>query len=296
MHLLLLTVIFFAPVQADGLERYRAGERLLDQGKTQEALLELRTALREMEALKHEEPALGAILDALGRAQLRAGDYRSAKKYFERALGYWEKGTESRAAALSNAGQAYAALGEYARAEQSFREALEIMPRHASLWQLVGSVLVKQHRYEEATTAERNALALGDLAVAAVAWNDLAALSQAQHKNREAAEMLGRAVVAAGPGQGRARMLYNLGTIEWKLGSRQQAEAHLRQALEEMETSLGPQHPDVGKILDDYSIMLYKAGRRPEAKQVAMRAEAIRGSFAVHTNSNRATVDWRDLK
>ena len=63
-----------------------------------------------------------------------------------------------------------------------------------------------------------------------------------------------------------------------------------------MERAVGPQHPDVGKVLEDYSIVLQKAGRKPEAKQIAQRAQEIRSSFAAHTNSDHATVDWRDLK
>ena len=40
MRLLLLILIFSAHVRADWLDRYRAGELLLDQGKTEEALRE----------------------------------------------------------------------------------------------------------------------------------------------------------------------------------------------------------------------------------------------------------------
>ena len=150
MRLLLLTLILITHLRADWRDRYRAGEGLLDEGKTEEALRELKTAYQEAEALRQDEPGLGAILDALGRAELRAGQYRSAKKYFERSIGFWENQPKARAIALCNAGQAYRALGEYARAEQFFRQALEIMPQQAALWQLLGGTMVLQHRYAEA--------------------------------------------------------------------------------------------------------------------------------------------------
>src|SRR5947208_14183151 len=85
MRLMMLALIFAVHMRADLLDRYHAGERLLDQGKPEEALRELRIAVQEAEAASLDGPGLGAILDALGRAEFRAGQYRSAKKYFERS-------------------------------------------------------------------------------------------------------------------------------------------------------------------------------------------------------------------
>src|SRR5947209_3656580 len=97
MRLVLLTVILIAHARADWLDRYRSGEGLLNRGKTEEALQELRTALQEAEDFRQDGPGVGAILDTLGRAELRAGHYRSAKKYFDRSTGFWCDRTEARA-------------------------------------------------------------------------------------------------------------------------------------------------------------------------------------------------------
>ena len=96
------------------------------------------------------------------------------------------------------------------------------------------------------------------------------------------------------PSQARARMLANLGTSSWKVGEKKQAVTWLSQALAEMESIVGPNHPDVARILEDYSTVLRKTGRGTEAKEFEKRARDIRSSFAAHTGE--ATVDWRDLK
>jgi hypothetical protein len=88
-------------------------------------------------------------------------------------------------------------------------------------------------------------------------------------------------------------MLSNLAVLQWKSGQREAAVETLREALAAMEAAVGPDHPDVAKILDDYSAALEKTGRKAEAKTLAARAESIRTSFQAQSG---LTVDWRDLK
>jgi len=275
------------PALADWQDRYRAGERLLADGKIEEAQRELNTALREAESANPEEPGIGAILDALGRLEFQAGRIRRAKSYFDRSLDRVRgQRTTAEAASLSNAGEALLALGEYTRALQSFRQALEIMPRSAGLWHHLGQALLQTRRYPEAEAALRKAVAIWeDSAPAAVALNDLSLLYQAKGQNRLAMDALERAIATAAPGQIRARMRANRGVLHWRLGQKREAEADLRQALGEMEVAVGPLHPDVGRILSDYSAVLEKIGRKPEAKVMARRAQVIESSFAPQTNS-----------
>jgi tetratricopeptide (TPR) repeat protein len=245
------------------------------------------------------EPNSGASLDALGQQEFRAGNYRKAKSYFDRSLRVKRDRSEDQVAALGNAGQAYMALGEYARAEELFREALQLNPRHAGLWQFLGKVLFLRERYADAEAAQHQALVLvnpSDSFVAAAAHNDLAILYQTQNKRREAISSLQSAAASTPPGQGRARILANLGVLQWKYGSKQEAAQYLQQALTEMEAAVGPEHPDVGRILDDYREVLRATGQKAAAKQAARRAAAIRSAFAAQTNSSGMTVNWRELK
>jgi Tetratricopeptide repeat len=91
-------------------------------------------------------------------------------------------------------------------------------------------------------------------------------------------------------------MLANLGALRLKLENPAGAVVALGRSLEEMETAVGPAHPDVAKVLEVYERVLRKTGHKAEAIEVAQRAKSIRPSFVGLDNANRATVDYRDLK
>lgn len=293
-------LIVFMLAQADAvgdwLDRYHTGESLLNNGKIGEALQELKIAVREVETSNAARTPLGAVLDALGRAEFRAGLYRDAQQHFERLSELWDERSDARAVALANAGQASLAIGDYVRAEKYLREALDIMPGRAAVWRRLGAVLYLRHRHAEAETAERKALALSDPDITPVVWNDMAVMLRAQHRSQEAQKMLASAVSATPAGLIRATMLNNLGMIEWELGSRQEGEAHIRQALTEMETQVGTRHPSLCAILEAYSMMLHKNRNKRRANEIARRAKDLRLLFPTQTISDYATVDWRDLK
>src|SRR5690242_7848313 len=88
MRVPLVVFLFVSPGLADWQEHFRLGDHLLTAGKTQDAQRELRTALREADTTQ-AGLALGVLLDALGRADLQLGNYRSAVKYLERSLKSW---------------------------------------------------------------------------------------------------------------------------------------------------------------------------------------------------------------
>ena len=97
------------------------------------------------------------------------------------------------------------------------------------------------------------------------------------------------------PGQSRARILANLGALRLKLGNPADAVVALGRSLQEMETAVGPVHPDVAKVLEVYERVLRKAGHKAEAIEVAQRAISIRSSFGGQ-DATRASMDYRDLK
>jgi hypothetical protein len=84
--------------------------------------------------------------------------------------------------------------------------------------------------------------------------------------------------------------------LRWKAGRKAEAESGFKQALREMEEAVGSQHPDVGRILEEYSVVLKKSGRVVESRDMQTRAKSIKSTFAAQTNSGSITVDWRDLK
>jgi tetratricopeptide (TPR) repeat protein len=280
-------------------DHYRRGDQFLTQGKIEEARQELLSALSKAEGERLDGPKAGLILDALGRTEYQAGRYRLAAKYFDLSLQIWTPHSPEQAAGLCNAGQAYQAMGQQRRAEDSFRRALEILPQSPQIWVSLGQILFLRRRYAAAEAAQRKALTMyqdSRSPDAAIPLNDLAILYQAQLKNQQAEEALAQAVALLPAGQRRARILANLGALQWKMGRKNDAESQLRSALGEMEQAVGPGHPDVGRILEDYSAVLKKTGRGDEARSLEKRAQGIRSAFAPNDNRGGATVDWRDLK
>lgn len=267
---------------------YHSGEAKLRRGMAEEASRELRQSLREAESENVSSSQKAAILDALGRARFRLAKYREAAGYFEMSVQFAEQPTD-RVPGLVNAAQAYRELGEYGKSEKCASTALQHAPNDGRIWQLLGSVLIKSRRFEEAKAAEQKALAFGDSNVTALAWSDLSLIEDAQGRYAEAVSYLRRAIDALPPGHERGRLLVNLGLQEHRARRANEAVSHLSQAVSELESVLGKAHPDLAQALDSYAEVLRHAGRKPEARKATQRAMEIRSSLA-------ATVNWQDLK
>jgi tetratricopeptide (TPR) repeat protein len=297
MRKMLVLIVVPAPAWAGWVEKYRSGESSLAEGRTAVALECLQAAAKEAEVARASDAQLAAVYDALGRAGMGSGHYRDGRRNFERALRLAADGPlEARAAVTSNLGQACQALGELGRAEQLFRQALAAMPNRAELWNLLGGVLALQRRYKEAEDALWQALSNPADPASVTARNDLAVIYEARGKLREAAGLYEQAISSAPAGQSRARILANLGALRLKLGNPAGAVVALGRSLQEMETAVGPAHPDVAKVLEVYERVLRKAGHKAEAIEAAQRAKSIRSSFVGQDNATRASVDYRDLK
>ena len=298
MPILLFTMLS-ASAFAGWQTHYELGEQFLAQGKTEAALHELTAARQEAEAGALGSPELGWILDALGRTDFRAGRYRLAKAYFERALRYRSNDPISEAAVLANLGQCLQALGELARAERSLRRVLELAPESARAWHLLGSVLFQGRQFAPAEVALRKAIQLSDHSdpdAATASASDLASLYQAQGQLGKATAALEQALELAEPGQSRARMLANLGSFKWQAGAKPQAVDYFQRVLTEMESVVGPNHPDVAFILAGYAVVLEKSGNKKDSREAAFRAKAIQSSFSAQTRNTRVAVDVTDLK
>jgi tetratricopeptide (TPR) repeat protein len=300
MRSVALALLLVAASQADWRDRYLAGKHLLEKNRLDESRVELTAALHEAESDGLEASKILPILDALGRLEFYAGQPRRAKEHFLRTLQTVQgSGTRDEVIALANAAEALRELGELARAETYLLRALQIMPGKASILHNHGQVLIQAERYQQAEAVLQNALSAAEASqtdLIPVVLSDMAWLYISRGKTALAVDTLDRAIAVASPGKGRARMLTNRAIYCWKLGRKAQAETALRQALQEMEAAVGPLHPDVGYILDQYSEVLAMTGRRSSAAEFAARARAIKSAFAAQTNEAGHTVDWRDLK
>jgi tetratricopeptide (TPR) repeat protein len=292
-----LALIQSSPASAGWVNKYRSGESALAEGRTAIALEHLQAAVREAGAAGASDAQLVAVYDALGRAGMRGGRYRDGKRYFDRALRLAALAPlDARVSVTSNLGQACQSLGELARAEQLFRQALAAMPNRADLWNLLGGVLALQRRYKEAEDSLRNALSDPTDPASITALNNLAVIYEARGELREAAGSYEQAISRVPAGQSRAIMLANLGALRLKLGNTAIAAVAAAQSLRELEAAVGPVHPDMAKVLEVYERVLRKSGHKADAIEMAERARLIRSSFAGQDNATRATVDYRDLK
>ena len=73
-----------------------------------------------------------------------------------------------------------------------------------------------------------------------------------------------------------ATSLNNLGLLYLAQGKYAEAEALYQRALAILEKSLGPEHPDVAQVLENYADLLRETGRGEEASSMEARAQAIR--------------------
>ena len=105
------TLLLPTLVLADWQERYRKGEGLLDQGRPAEAIKELSLALREAQSDQTGQSEVGVILDALGRAEFRMGQYRSAKIHMERSVAALEGRAKDQAIASGKSGPGLPGFG-----------------------------------------------------------------------------------------------------------------------------------------------------------------------------------------
>ncbi len=81
--------------------------------------------------------------------------------------------------------------------------------------------------------------------------------------------------------------LNNLANLYQAQGHYAEAEPLYQRALAIWEKTLGPDHPDVATSLENYAALLRETGRGEEAKEMEVRAKAIR---AKHAQDNPVVV------
>ena len=82
-----------------------------------------------------------------------------------------------------------------------------------------------------------------------------------------------------------ARILYALSTTYVKVGRRTEAEALLAEAAVLARQHLG-QHPDMAKIVEDYSTLLSNSGKTKEANELRGEAKRARVSNGLVINAH----------
>lgn len=282
MDLKLICLAAAISAYADSKDHFKTGNELLSHGDATGAALEFQAALAD----KPEHPA---ILDGLGRAEFHKGNYRTAKRYYERAL---QIGGPGKALTLTNASMTAIALGEFRRAEAYLRQAVELAPTNHELRIRLAQCLLRNDQHREAKailldlgSAEKNPVALAALAEVYIK----------EKRREEALQAMQTALALSARGPVRTMLLCNIGSLQWDLGNRETSVDTLQKAVAEAEIVFGTSHPDTALILEEFGWILRKLGRKAEAGRAVERAESIRLKFAGQTNPRNLQVDWTEL-
>ncbi len=239
-----------------------------------------------------------AAFDTIGKVYEKLGLYGRALPPLERALALRRAaagGDLELAISLEALGELTATLGDYPRAEDLHREALDVLcrlhgdehPDVAESRSDLAYVLARQGRYEEAETTQRRALdvqrRLGGEAAPALATS-LSNLSMILFERGDlpAVEALAREALAIrleklGPdAPAVATSRHNLATILMRQGRDAEAEPLLRQVLEVRRKLYGPRNPEVASAMHGLGLIIAKRGDLEEGERLLRAALELR--------------------
>lgn len=230
---------YFAGGERFGDGDYKEAESLLNNG-----LPETSKAYRE-----------GDTLDALGRVYTSQGRFEDADRAYQEALRLKQRslGKRHRVAAvtLNNLGDLYYVWGKTDRANDYYRDALDI------------------NRRDQLNIEVCRAL------------NGLALIHNANGELVEAEELLKRAIAIHEKAERRdhpylATVLVNLSILYTNMGRNEEAEPLLRRAEYVQDRALRADHPDVAVRLQAAAALYHATGRAKDAVACATRVEEIR--------------------
>ena len=237
------------------------------------------------------------LLNNLGSVYQDMGDLREAERCYRRTVEMIESttGKESTALAnpLNNLGSLYLEECKYSKSIEVRRRSLAIRekahgsdnPEVAAVLRNLGVAYLAAGALAEAERALQRSLAILEKAFGpnttrtALVWNDIGVLRWKQKNYTAAASNLERAIDVLN-GVDLIKPLANLASVQLAQQDTRQAELSLQRARSIAEQELGPDHPLVGRILDQYACVLRQMNRKAEAKQSEMRAKAIRAHHA----------------
>ncbi len=209
---------------------------------------------------------------------------------------------------LLNLSALYLETGQYGKAEHlglsSLAERLgaakPFTPEAAKLAVALGTLACVRGRYSESENYYREAMTIWDkispnTQETVQTLNDMGVLYRRMGRNSDALRCYERALRIAGAvlraaHPERIRLLANIGGLYFEMQAAK-SEPFFREALAIGEGALGPDHPLLGQIMLNYSVVLQRTKRKAEAGELRKRAERILRSG----DTTRYTVDVSDL-
>jgi tetratricopeptide (TPR) repeat protein len=224
----------------------------------------LRAQGRYGESEKAHREALPRIEELTGPASLL-----TARAVSNLAAFYWGCGKLEQAERLAL--RAVAAYGDLPDASPADR---------ASSSQILASIYIAEHRYQEAEEVLGPVLEGGEAVNATTAYSNLAAAALGVRDNARAEGYARRALEAAVrdlPARHplAAAAMNNLAQACRFQGKYLEAETNYREALGIWEEALGPRHPDVARGLMNLAGLYHERGRDSGAEEMYTRAAGI---------------------
>jgi CHAT domain-containing protein/tetratricopeptide (TPR) repeat protein len=301
LAILLFTSLAFRPVIAAdlGTESIEDLRKRLDIGGADAVAAEAR---RRLEEAGSADTALTTVLDLLNLLILAddvsgqgGGDEARASAEREVALTEGKAGPEPLlyARALADRGRVAMQAGDYKRARDDMQRALDLRETHGSEGDpAIGRLLLSLGTIDAGLGNLDGAQTLMERGLAAIektegpesiragrALTNLGYLMIEKREGAKAVELLLRArtIFAKDPGEKSAtfaKMLDNLAIAYEQTGDYVDARATYQQAIEAL-TALYPQgHPDIGAVMHDFGVMIYKMGDTRAAEDLTRRALA----------------------
>ncbi len=241
-------------------------------------------------------------LQVTGNVLEQAGEYEAGVPVAEKAVKISEdtygSNHEQYATSLNNLALLYKSQGYYDKAEPLYERALKISEsvlgeQHPSVATSLNNLALlyqSQGYYDKAEPLYERALKIRESVLGeqhpsvATSLNNLALLYQSQGYYDKAEPLYERALkideIALGENHPLlATDLNNLAVLYNSQGYYDKAEPYYQRAIKILETAT-PNHPNLAVMFQNYAGMLFKAGRKEEAKLQFQKAEAIKAKQA----------------
>ena len=256
-------------------------------------------------------------LTGRGVALQRANHFQDALEPLSRAAEYYRKlypqathphGHANLAASLTKLASVYDDLGEYAKAEPLYEQALEIYrqvsgekhPNFAATLGNLASLHQSQGNFAKAEPLSRKALEIYRQALGekhpefATSLNNLAALYRAHGDYAKAEPLYQQALEIRGQVLGEkhpefATSLNNLAILYQSQGDYTKAEPLLKRALEITRQALGDQHPDFAVRLNNLAFFFQSQGAYEKAEPLYKQALDIKRQVLGEKHADVAT-------
>ena len=266
----------------------------------------------------HRDNDVASGLISLGVIAGAQHDFASANDYFEKALAIfqkkWPNGMGVLVAQVDIAQNLYN-QGDLASALEQFRRTISLVQKKlgdsvevAAQLSEMGDILRDQGDLGSAADYYHKALEMRQKVApeslyAANSLYDLAKLERARRNRSMAMEYGLRALQLSQKSCPDSscvpEILNDLGELAYERGDLASSEGYLHRAVDIREKNLGPTHPDLARSLNDLALTLAALGRRPEALEMALRAENIGAEHlrvSVRTLSERQALAYEGIR